>query len=476
MTEYPERRSPVAYVADPAARAQTLYDLIQAAQTNLIFQMYLLAGNDELVTLKPRNGAYPWAHTLAGWLVERHRRSPDLEMAVILDTQTPDDAAYTRRGTPPLARHVLEEAGIPVLNAHLFDTRFNTARRWPKAAAFHHGAWAETPTENWVRAQRHWQTWHNVEDHRKNLVIDSGAWGVVTSHNVIDVAAEWHENMYLVGAPAAGDLWTEATDALRKALTLPQRIESATKERLEALCEAGATSVPAPLPRARPLDTLTPLGDPTAGPVPSEGLVTVLANTNIRPEIVKAIDGLGDTGRVSIASAYLSDVDLIQTLIDQPAGVHTRVLMDDCAGLPLPAFLSIIVRTFANLRCVVRARRSRNEHFEMRIHRSRNGPMMHLKTGVFLGDERVLIGGQANYTPNSFSGAWLETDLKVIHEPSIQGYLEQFDALWQTSERVLPYKGKKDGFLGIPAGLLSRAGDVFLLGVLSLLERLGFKP
>ena len=54
------------------------------------------------------------------------------------------------------------------------------------------------------------------EDHRKNLVIDQGAWGAVTSHNLFDAAACWHENLLLFDGEPARALWCSAREALRR--------------------------------------------------------------------------------------------------------------------------------------------------------------------------------------------------------------------------------------------------------------------
>ena len=51
---------------------------------------------------------------------------------------------------------------------------------------------------------------------------------------------------------------------------------------------------------------------------------------------------------------------------------------------------------------------------------------MHLKTAGFVGTTRFLIGGQANYTPNTFSGAWLDTALKVENDAAVEAFLSQF--------------------------------------------------
>jgi phosphatidylserine/phosphatidylglycerophosphate/cardiolipin synthase-like enzyme len=120
-------------------------------------------------------------------------------------------------------------------------------------------------------------------------------------------------------------------------------------------------------------------------------------------------------------------------------GADVQLLTDDLHGLPLGAFPAWFVRRLANLRVIDRARARRRAGFELRIHPSAPGRMMHLKTAAFLGRRRTLIGGQANYTPNSFSGAWLETGLAIADaDHVIDGFLAQFDSLWRAAAPPRP--------------------------------------
>jgi hypothetical protein len=68
--------------------------------------------------------------------------------------------------------------------------------------------------------------------------------------------------------------------------------------------------------------------------------------------------------------------------------------------------------------------------FELRVHESHAGAMMHLKTAARLGARPLLIGGQANFTPNSFSGAWLETDLETSSPDVVAAFAAHFEELW----------------------------------------------
>lgn len=463
------RPSPVAYVADPAALAQTLFDLIDAATHSVLLQMYLLAGNHELCLLRPREGIFPWADLLADKLIAKRRRSPEVTMAVILDTQTPDDASLTRKGHGPLVRHRLESAGIPVLNANLFGTTFNAKRRFPPAARFHARPHEETPQAHWVAAQQRWQTWHNVEDHRKNLVIDAGRWGAITSHNAIDIASDWHDNLLLIGGPAARELWVECTGAVRDALQLPQRLEPAQREGLERWSTEAppkaAEAEPSALPRGPIDESLRALGNPRARPEPRPGKAQVISSKDIRRRLEEAIDSTPAGAAIRVASTYFSDLPVLHKLLAAGArGVDVQVLIDDCHGLPLPAFESWFVRSFVNLRVLLEAVRRPHPGLELRVHRSGHGPMMHLKTAAFLGPTRFLIGGQANYTPNTFSGAWLDTALYVEEPEAVEGFLAQYVPLWEAAQAHRPLSAAE------------RPKALSHLSLLSIAERLGFRP
>ena len=460
--------SPVGYVSDAAAIAQVVHDLIEGARSSIVLQMYMFAGNGETEMLRRRDGVFPYAHTVARWLIDRRARSPELPIAVVLDTQTIDDRRFTRNGAgAPLARELLAGAGIPVLHANLFGTRFDARRRFPPGAQLHDGRWRAVPAEAFGRAQQRWQTWHNVEDHRKNLVIDEGAWGAVTSHNFLDVAADWHENLFVVGAPAAGALWDQARAALAAALALPQRLSAAQRERgAELAARPPATPrTPAPLPRSPIVEPLRALGDPAAIPAPRPAAARVLSTSEIRPRLVAALAAAEPGDRIRAASTWFSDRELLEAFVAAAGrGADVQLLTDDLHGLPLGAIPAWFVRRLANLRVVDRARSLRRAGFELRIHPSASGRMMHLKTAALLGRRgRTLIGGQANYTPNSFSGAWLETGLAITdtvhasaehvnavpaeHEHEhvhvhadhvIAAFLAQFDQLWRAAAPPRP--------------------------------------
>ena len=459
------QRADVAYFSEPEARARALAELVEAARDSIVLQMYLLAASDELITLKARPGLEGWARTFAGWLVDKRRRCPEVSIVVLLDTQTPDDPQLTRGKRGPLTRHILEEAGITVLNANLFETTFDGRERsFLPGAGFHRGGWRE-PHPRWVARQRRWQNIHNVEDHRKNLIIDGGRYAAVTSHNIIDLARDWRENLLVVSGAAAVEIFDEARHSLNLALKLPQRISDTQREEVEAIC----ARAPAPNP---PLSTQGFMGL-------SPARVRVLGGQETREAITARVEGLRreETSSISMASAYCSDNDLLETLFEAPPHQHIRLLIDDCAGLPLPRPMSAVVTTFVNLRCTAMARASQRPQIEVRQWSSRGREMMHLKSAIFLGAQRTFIGGQANYTPNSFSGAWLETDLDIESEEVVQAFLGQFEALWAAAK---PVPGRHQAATRGPvkgAMAAARRGlDRVLLVILSVLEALGLRP
>ena len=440
MSRERARPSPVGYVADAAAIAQTFRDLIEAARSSIVLQMYMFAGNGETEALRRREGVFPYARTVAEWLVARRERSPDLDIVVVLDTQTLDDPRWTRNKAGPLTRQILADAGIPVLHANLFGTAFDHSRRFPPAARLHHGErWRAVPEEAYGRKQQRWQTWHNVEDHRKNLVIDEGAWAAVTSHNFLDVAADWHENLFLVGAPAAGAVWEQARTSIVAALELPQRLDAASRARVAALAARGASPPPSrPLERAEPVAALR--GDPSAVGAVREAPVEVLATHEIRPRLIESLRAAGPGDCVRAASAWFSDSELLDAFAAAAEqGADVAILIDDLVSLPLDAVQAWVVQKLANLRVIERARAIAGPRFALRIHPSARGQMMHLKTAAFVGrDSAYLVGGQANYTPNSFSGAWLETGIVVQDRAVTDAYLAQFAALWDVSSPPPP--------------------------------------
>jgi phosphatidylserine/phosphatidylglycerophosphate/cardiolipin synthase-like enzyme len=429
-------RSGVGYVADAAAIAQTCHDLIAAARRSIVLQMYMFAGNGETEALRRLDGAFPYAHTVAGWLVDKKRRAPGVDIVVVLDTQTIDQPRLTRNRTGPLARDVLAAAGITVLHANLFATTFDPRRRLPPAARLHAGRYHAVAPAAYGRAQQRWQTWHNVEDHRKNLVIDDGAWAVVTSHNFLDIASAWHENAFVVGAPAAGGVWDQARAAIAAALEIPQRISEADRDRLRALAARPAVVAAPPVPRSAPVAELARLGDAGAIPAPHPAAIEVLETRAIRPRLVAALDATGPGDRVRAASTWFSDVALLDRFAAAAErGADVQLLVDDLAALPLGRVPSWFVRALANLRVIERAAARARPGFELRVHPSANRRMMHLKTCAFAGDRRppFLIGGQANYTPNSFNGAWHETDVVVHGEAAVAAFLAQYGPLWDAS-------------------------------------------
>lgn len=409
--------SGAAYVATPDGILGAIRALIDAARESIVLQMYLFAADGHLIDLDPRPGAPPHARTIAGWLIDRRRRDPDLPIVLVLDTNTPDDPARVR--VPgDLVRHELARAGVIVLNANLFGTRFDRRRRFPSAARFDRRWQADgVGADTWVARQRRWQFWHTVEDHRKNLVIDGGRRAAITSHNFIDAAADWHENLLLVDGDAAGAVGDLARAALQDALAIPQAIDAAQRATVARLAAApGPTTAPA-LP-----------------PAPVEVLDTLA----IRPAIEAAIAASGAGDAIAVASTYCSDVPILEALHAAAVrGARVRLLFDDLAGLPLSGASRVLVRELVNHRAVEAAARLAHPRFEVRVHPSGDGRMMHLKTAAFTGAARaLLIAGQANYTPNSFSGAWLETDL-AIESPAIAGaFLAQYEPLWAASRPV----------------------------------------
>ena len=462
--------APVAYAGDPHTLQQSLYELIAMAEDSIVLQMYLFASDGHLSLVRPIAGAFPHAEVVAGWLIDKRRRDPDVTIAVLLDTNTPDDPRRVQR-PGELVRHRLEQAGIAVLNANLFRTRFDRASLFPPAKAFHRD-WRAADPGDWVARQYRWQALHNVEDHRKNLVIDRGAWGAVTSHNLIDAAATWHENMVVVGAPAAAALWRQVADALADALEIPQRLSPAQRADLQRLLSRRpAPSAPRPyraLPPAPELAALAPAVVPFRRPLDFQPApVRVLAGTEIRRRIERAASRAGPGDQVLVASAYFSDFAVLAALeAAARRGARVRVLVDDIAGLPLGRLAGLLVQQLVNRRFLDEARHRHTPGLEVRVHASDAGQLMHLKTVAVRGAHPCLIAGQANMTPNSFDGSWCETDLEIEDGRMVDVFAEHFEGLWR-----LPTSRP----LAAPAAL-DAPGRLARRGLFGVFAALGIQP
>lgn len=459
----------LAYIGDSQAILSACRDLIDAAESCIVLQMYLFAQNGDQTLLLPRPGAFPYAETVAGWLIEKKRQRPGLPIVVLLDSNTPADPRLTRRrGT--LIRQRLRAAGILVLHANLFHARFDRRRRLLPRMNFHLDH-AHVPHTAWVEHQNRWQVLHNVEDHRKNLVIDYGRAGAITSHNFFDTAYDWHENLFWVTGAAAQALHRTATTALSAALTIPQDLNPDERAVIEALL-------------AEPVREGMPLA-PTRKEIPggSFGLrvppsslcedpsCALIENEEIRPRLVALFDEAGPGDELLVASAYFSDLEMLGAITRAvERGARARVLIDSIHALPLPPVFSWITRCLVNHEVTVRSMELAarfSGRFELRVHDSRDGAMMHLKTAARIGRNPLLIGGQANFTPNSFSGAYLETDLETRAAPVLAAFTDHFERLWSLpASRPLSH----------PPSAAERLRLRFLSLLLLLFGLLGLRP
>jgi len=404
--------SSVRYLADTEDILCEIKSLIERAEQHIVLQMYLFARNGDLSVLLPRERAARHAELVAHWLLDKRRRAPEIPIVLILDSNTPADAVLTRARRPPL-RAELEAQGITVLHANLFYNEFDRRPRRSVQRNFHID-WRSTPAKEWVRRQARWQTRHNLEDHRKNLVIDAGRAGLVTSHNLVDMAHDWYENAFALEGRAARDLWRSTRRALSRALELPYET---SPETLRLLAERVG-----PEPEVEP-----PAGD----------TVWLLDSLAIRPALTRLVSEAAAGDELLLASAYFSDLRLFEELARAcQRGVRVKVLIDDVAGLPVPEPLGWGLRNLVNCEVLGAAARRRAElpGLELRVHHSGTGRLMHLKSALRQGRENVLIGGQANFTPNSFSGAWLETDVETRCPRTIAAFREHFLRLWALPE------------------------------------------
>ncbi|MFO0579338.1 MAG: phospholipase D-like domain-containing protein [Polyangia bacterium] len=435
--------SALAYVGDSQGILASFRALIDAAEQSIVLQMYLFAQNGDQTLLLPRPGAFAYAQTVADWLIEKKRANPAMPIVVILDSNTPANPRLTRR-RGVLIRQRLQEAGVIVLNACLFGARFDRRRRLVPQMNFHL-AHQRVPAADWVEHQNRWQVLHNVEDHRKNLVIDGGRAGAVTSHNLFDVAYDWHENLLWLTGDVARALWQSVMAALTEALTLPQDVSERERVALQALTSQPPAEDDGRGPLRPRLTEVAGYFGGAPGPMPGadarlaeDPRCELIESAAIRPRLCALLDESGAGDELLIATAYFSDLEVLAAIERAAArGARVRVLIDSIAALPLPALAAWLTRGLVNHAVTCRALtlvERLPERFLVRVHDSGRGAMMHLKTVARLGREPVLLGGQANFTPNSFSGAYLETDVLTRAPEILAAFVEHFERLWALPE------------------------------------------
>lgn len=436
----------MSYVRGAAEVLAACTRLIDLAERSIVMQMYLLASNGDQTTLLPRPGAEAHAELLADRLIAKKLARPELPIVVILDSNTPANPARTRR-RGELIRTRLARAGILVLTACLFNNLFDPRRRRIAAMNLHLDDPATVPLADWVERQNRWQSLHNVEDHRKNLVIDEGRAGLITSHNFFDPAFDWHENGFTLAGRPARQLWRIARAALLAASTIPQRLTMAEHVALAALLAAP--------------------DDSTDHPIDDDSDGELIENEAIRGRLEALCAGAGPGDAVLAATTYFSDLPALAALeMAARRGARVRVLIDSIHALPLPPLYSWLTCNLANhpvIQAATRLHAELPDRFELRVHDSRAGAMMHLKTLARLGARPLLLGGQANFTPNSFSGAWLETDLETRAPAVIADFTAHFEALWRRGASGPP----------AAAGALRTRG---LSALLAAFARVGLRP
>ncbi len=431
----------LAYIGDHRRLLQGVFELIQMARHSIVLQMYLFMANGQATTIQPLANAFPKADTIAGWLIAKKRKNPAIKIVVILDTQTPDETQI-KNHNGRLIRQKLAAADIVVLNANLFGARFDRNKKRPRQLLFHDHWRRQTDHSRWVSCQNRWQILHNVEDHRKNLVIDGGAWALLTSHNFMDAACYWHENAFVFDGAAARQLWQQARQALTQALAIPQKITEPQKQAVQDLAADTQSESPAYSARPSAPELASYPICSASGTADFEFVVArqrVLDTLEILPQLLKRIAAQKPGESILVAVAYFSDWQIWQELRQAGRrGVKVKILVDDMRALPLRWFLQILVRAFVN-RSFLEWARDQSD-VEVRVHHSRNFKMMHLKTVAFLSDEPVLIGGQANYTPRSFNGAWFESDIEIANAEIVGRFVAHFEELWRLPESRPPSK------------------------------------
>ncbi|MCB1177844.1 MAG: hypothetical protein KDK36_09720, partial [Leptospiraceae bacterium] len=131
------------------------------------------------------------------------------------------------------------------------------------------------------------------------------------------------------------------------------------------------------------------------------------------------------------------DMEILKELEQLEHKIKIYILVDSCKALPLSPILKFILINTVNLTCMERCRKNK---INLKVFPSNSSRMMHLKSILFVGKKSFLISGQANFTPNSFNGAWLETNIYTEDLKIIKQFKEHFKSLWEVSNNISKYK------------------------------------
>lgn len=439
----------IVYLKNPKHRIRAIQHLISIAQESIIIQMYLFAGNGELQTLQFVDGLYPYVREISEWLIEKKKKFPDIKIIVLLDTQTIADRNKTHLKTK-LTRERLEEEGIIVLNASLARTLHKKGWKLFPITRFHQN-WIRKgknfEKQEWAKKQNIWQTIHNVEDHRKNLVIDSGKAGLIMSHNFMDICMDWEENSFLLRKELSNQLFQISIQSIEQAMELPIQFTEQEKDLNLWVKNIYHNLLAHDTSKTQILKS---------GP-------------EIWEKIQQKIQDLSKDGihTILLASAYFSDTNAMQLLENLDKKIKVCILIDSCYALPLKAFLKYFLINTVNLNCIFRCREN---SIALRIYPSHTRKMMHCKFILFLGEKCSLIAGQANFTPNSFSGAWLETSVYSEEKAIMNRLKKHFFSLWKQSKPLVKYKD-----MNLLDLLIIKTRDNLFLGITYFLNKIGLK-
>lgn len=381
------------------------FDLIEQSRRFLLLDMFLyndFQGKEEETTRL-------LSSELTERLVNHIRRNPNMEIVVITD---PINTVYGSLPSKQFER--LEEAGIDVVMTDLRKLRdpnpFYSIFWRALIRPFGNSTRGHVPSpigdREKVTLRSYLEAFNVKANHRKVLIADHGDdWrALVTSANPHD-ASSAHTNVALIfNGPAVRDLLQTESAVLR----LSER--EAADVQVETLAQAPGISV------------------------------QVLTERAIKEAALRIIDGCRRNERLSLATFYLSDREIIRALINaRRREVALRILLDpnkDAFGNPK---FGIPNRTVAHELQIagveVRWVHTHGEqcHTKMILHENMSA-------------EALILLGSANMTRRNLENFNLETNVLVRTEASTKVFKDakfHFDLLWYNQpERVfsVPYE------------------------------------
>lgn len=390
---------------------QKMNTLIEEAEEFILLDMFLFNGEYDSSLEFPA-----LSQSITSLLVEKKQQQPDLDIIFITD---PINTFYSSYASPLLS--ALEEQGIEVIITDLTKLRdSNPVYSGVYRSLFQ---WFGTKGEGWlpnpfsdmapsVTLRSYLQLVNFKANHRKIIVTEKQA--MISSANPHD-ASSHHSNIAFV---VEGNI-------LRNIIQTEHAVAQASGYHGSFFDRLAIPPSPPPAGEGYQLQLLT------------EG--------KIKEHLLTEIEETADSDAITIGAFYLSDRDLLASLLDaSERGVDVKLTLDankdafghEKNGIP-------------NRPVAAELKKKSKDRIQIRWYDT-HGEQYHSKLALIEKEtEGIVIGGSANFTKRNLDDFNLETDVKItgpVHEGLIAEVADYFEALWTNEEAsfTLDYEAYAD--------------------------------